>query len=75
LPFARYVAANGRDRDRDFIADGYPFREQGWYQRTVASPGGWWSEPYLNQTAGGVWMVTYNMPLRDPGRGARTRGM
>ena len=73
LPFARYVAANGRDRD--FIADGYPFREQGWYQRTVASPGGWWSEPYLNQTAGGVWMVTYNMPLRDPGRGARTRGM
>ncbi len=38
LPFARYVAANGRDRD--FIADGYPFREQGWYQRTVASPGG-----------------------------------
>ena len=36
LPFARYVAANGRDRD--FIADGYPFRAQGWYQRTVASP-------------------------------------
>ncbi|MEI2796195.1 SpoIIE family protein phosphatase [Pseudoxanthomonas sp. F11] len=72
-PFARYVAANGRDRD--FIADGYPFRAQGWYQRTVASPGGWWSEPYLNQTAGGVWMVTYNMPLRDPGRGALTRGM
>ncbi|MDR7068392.1 sigma-B regulation protein RsbU (phosphoserine phosphatase) [Pseudoxanthomonas japonensis] len=72
-PFARYVAAAGNDRD--FVADGYPFRDQGWYQRTVASPGGWWSEPYLNQTAGGVWMVTYNMPLREPGRGARTRGM
>ena len=73
MPFARYVAAAGNDRD--FIADGYPFRDQGWYQRTVASPGGWWSEPYINQTAGGVWMVTYNMPLREPGRGARTRGM
>ncbi|SDQ29755.1 sigma-B regulation protein RsbU (phosphoserine phosphatase) [Pseudoxanthomonas sp. CF385] len=73
VPFARYVAANGRDRD--LVADGYPYRTQGWYQRTVASPGGWWSEPYLNQTAGAVWMVTYNMPLRDPGRGARTRGM
>ena len=72
-PFARYVARNGRDRD--FVADGYPFRDQGWYQRTVASPGGWWSEPYLNRTAGDVWMVTYNMPLREPGRGARTRGM
>lgn len=73
VAFARYVASNGRDRD--FVADGYPFREQGWYQRTVASPAGWWSEPYLNQTAGRVWMVTYNMPLREPGRGARTRGM
>lgn len=71
--FARYIAANGRDRD--FVADGYPIRDQGWYQRTVASPAGWWSEPYLNNTAGGVWMVTYNMPLRDSGRGAVTRGM
>jgi len=71
--FARYVVRNGGDRD--FVADGYSFRDQGWYQRTVASPAGWWSEPYLNRTAGDVWMVTYNMPLREPGRGARTRGM
>ncbi|MEJ1097269.1 MULTISPECIES: SpoIIE family protein phosphatase [unclassified Pseudoxanthomonas] len=71
--FARYIAANGRDRD--LVADGYAFRDQGWYQRTVAAPAGWWSEPYLNETAGGVWMVTYNMPLRDPGQGATTRGM
>jgi sigma-B regulation protein RsbU (phosphoserine phosphatase) len=71
--FARYIAANGRDRD--FVADGYRFRDQGWYQRTVAAPAGWWSEPYLNETAGGVWMVTYNMPLRDPGQSATTRGM
>lgn len=72
-PFARYVAADGGDRD--FTADGYPFRDQGWYQRTVASPAGWWSEPYLNRTAGDIWMVTYNMPLREPGRRAHTRGM
>ena len=70
----KWLVANNA-LDHDFIAEGYAFRDQGWYQRTVASPGGWWSEPYLNQTAGGVWMVTYNMPLRDPGRGARTRGM
>ncbi|RZA29506.1 MAG: HAMP domain-containing protein, partial [Lysobacteraceae bacterium] len=72
-PFARYIALDGRDRD--FIADGYDYRAQAWYQRTLSSPGGWWSEPYLNQTAGQVWMVTYNLPLRPAGRGGATRGM
>lgn len=72
-PFARYVAVNGKDRD--FVADGYDYRAQPWFQRTLASPGGWWSEPYLNRTAGQVWMVAYNMPLRPSGRGAITRGM
>ena len=57
------------------MADGYDYHAQRWYQRTNSSPGGWWSEPYLNQTAGQVWMVTYNMPLRPAGRGADTRGM
>ncbi len=71
--FARYISAAGRDRD--FIADGYDYRAQGWYRRTVAAPGGWWSEPYVNQTAGGIWMVTYNRPLRPQGRGVTTRGM
>ncbi|MEO8365241.1 MAG: SpoIIE family protein phosphatase [Pseudoxanthomonas sp.] len=71
--FARYIATNGKDRD--FIADGYDYRAQAWYQRTLASPQGWWSEPYVNQTAGTVWMVTYNLPLRPAGRGATTRGM
>ncbi len=71
--FARYVASNGRDRD--FVRDGYDYRAQRWFQRTIAAPAGWWSEPYLNQTAGQVWMVTYNLPLRPRGRGVLTRGM
>lgn len=71
--YARYVAANGSDRD--FVADGYDFRAQGWYQRTLAAPDGWWSEPYRNRTAGDVWTVTYNVPLRPRGRGVHTRGM
>lgn len=72
-PFARYIAVSGRDRD--FIADRYDYRAQRWYRRTLSSPGGWWSAPYLNQTAGKVWMVTYNLPLRPAGRGGDTRGM
>ena len=72
-PFARYIAVDGNDRD--FIADRYDYRAQAWYQRTLSSPGGWWSEPYLNQTAGQVWMTTYNLPLRPAGRGSATRGM
>ncbi|MET0809200.1 MAG: SpoIIE family protein phosphatase [Pseudoxanthomonas sp.] len=71
--FARYIAADGRDRD--FLADGYDYRARPWFKRTLASPGGWWSEPYTNDTAGGTWSVTYNMPLRPSGRGATTRGM
>ena len=71
--FARYIAANGKDRD--FVAEGYDYKARAWYQRTLAAPGGWWSEPYVNRTAGDVWMVTYNMPLRPAGRGAATRGM
>ncbi|MEP6907603.1 MAG: cache domain-containing protein, partial [Pseudoxanthomonas sp.] len=72
-PFARYIAVEGKDRD--FIADGYDYGVQPWYQQTLSSPGGWWSEPYLNQTAGQVWMVTYNLPLRPTGRGGTTHGM
>lgn len=71
--YVRYVGADGRDRD--FIADGFDYRAQGWYQRTLSAPDGWWSEPYRNHTAGDVWMVTYNRPLRPSGRGVMTRGM
>jgi sigma-B regulation protein RsbU (phosphoserine phosphatase) len=71
--FARYISAYGKDRD--FIADGYDYRARAWYQRTLSAQGGWWSEPYLSQTGGTVWMVTYNLPLRPSGRGATTRGM
>ena len=71
--FARYISANAKDRD--FIADGYDYRARDWYRRTLSAQGGWWSEPYLSQTGGSVWMVTYNLPLRPSGRGATTRGM
>jgi sigma-B regulation protein RsbU (phosphoserine phosphatase) len=75
LPYARYISARGPQRDRDFVADGFDYRRQGWYQRTLTAPDGWWSEPYRNETAGGVWMVTYNRPLRPRGKGVTTRGM
>ncbi|WP_149196159.1 SpoIIE family protein phosphatase [Luteimonas suaedae] len=68
--FVRYIAATGNDRD--FVADGYDYRAQAWYRRTLATADGWWSEPYLNETAGRVWTVTYNLPLRArDGGGAR----
>jgi len=73
LGYARYIAADGKDRD--LLADGYDYRSKAWYQRTLASRDGWWSEPYRNQTAGGVWMVTYNLPLRPTARGGSARGM
>jgi len=51
--------------DRDMLADGYDVRAQAWYQRTLAAEKPWWSDPYFNETAGGLWMVTLNVPLRD----------
>jgi len=72
VAFVRYIAVNGNDRD--FVADGYDYHAQAWYRRTLAATNGWWSEPYLNETAGRVWMVTYNLPLRADGDGA-ARGM
>ena len=65
--YARYVGEHGRLRD--FVADGYDYRAQPWHQRTLAATQGWWSEPYLNRTAGDVWMATYNVPLPPPARG------
>ncbi|MBO9715410.1 MAG: hypothetical protein J7507_01000, partial [Pseudoxanthomonas sp.] len=65
--YARYVGEQGRLRD--FIVDGYDYHAQGWYQRTLGATQGWWSEPYLNRTAGDVWMATYNLPLPPPARG------
>lgn len=51
--------------DRDMLADGYDLRGQSWYQATLAAQGPWWSDPYFNETAGGTWMTTLNLPLRD----------
>lgn len=70
--FAHYLGNDGRQRD--FVADDYDYRVQAWYRRTLAAKEGWWSEPYLNETAGRVWMVTYNLPLPPRVDGA-PRGM
>lgn len=60
--------------DRDMLATGYDVFSKDWYQRTVRGDASWWSEPYFNESAGGRWMATLNLPLRDPYR-QRTVGM
>lgn len=65
-PLAYYAGNDRRSMpDRDMLADGYDVRAQGWYRATLAAQGPWWSDPYFNETAGGTWMVTLNLPLRD----------
>lgn len=59
--------------DRDLLAAAYDVRAQSWYRRTLAADAPWWSEPYFNETAGGRWMTTLNMPLR--GRDGARLGM
>ncbi|RPE81432.1 SpoIIE family protein phosphatase [Vulcaniibacterium tengchongense] len=61
-------------QDVDLVATGYDVFDKPWYRRTVAGRTPWWSEPYFNETAGGRWMTTLNLPLHDPYRG-RNIGM
>jgi sigma-B regulation protein RsbU (phosphoserine phosphatase) len=64
-PMAYYVGVQSRGvPDRDLIASAYDVEAQAWYRRTLAANEPWWSEPYFNETAGGRWMSTLNMPLR-----------
>lgn len=73
-PLAYYVGIAARGvPDRDLLADGYDVAGRDWYQRTLQATSPWWSEPYFNETAGGRYMTTLNLPLRD--RDARRIGM
>lgn len=64
-PMSYYAGVRKRGvADRDLLATGYDVRGQDWYRRTLAADAPWWSEPYFNETAGGRWMTTLNMPLR-----------
>ena len=73
-PLAHYVGIATRGvPDRDLLADGYDLVGREWYQRTLQASAPWWSEPYFNETAGGRYMTTLNLPLRD--REGRRIGM
>ena len=73
-PLAHYVGIAARGvPDRDLLADGYDLAGREWYQRTLQATSPWWSEPYFNETAGGRYMTTLNLPLRD--REGRRIGM
>ncbi len=73
-PLAYYVGIAARGvPDRDLLADGYDIAGRDWYQRTLKATSPWWSEPYFNETAGGRYMTTLNLPLRD--RDAKRIGM
>jgi sigma-B regulation protein RsbU (phosphoserine phosphatase) len=47
----------------DFVATGYRYWEQAWYQRTLGQRERWWSEPYFNDAAGGIDTITFDRPL------------
>ena len=64
-PYAVHVSLQGKaTRERNLATPEYDYRAQVWYQRSLRTEAAWLSAPYLNDTAGGVWVVTYNVPLR-----------
>ncbi len=64
-PFAEHVSRQGNtSRRRSLATPEFDYRAQDWYQRSLRDAASWWSDPYLNDTAGGVWVVSYNVPLK-----------
>ncbi|HQY37393.1 MAG TPA: SpoIIE family protein phosphatase [Pseudomonadota bacterium] len=64
-PYAVHVSLQGKaTRERNLATPEYDYRAQDWYQRSLRTEAAWLSAPYLNDTSGGVWVVTYNVPLR-----------
>lgn len=57
----------------DFVATGYRYWEQAWYQRTLGQRERWWSDPYFNDAAGGIDTITFDRPLI--GASGRSLGM
>lgn len=61
---AFYVGVEERGSvDSDMIATGYDFDTQDWYRQTRSVDAEWWSDPYFNETAGGRWVSTLNLPI------------
>jgi sigma-B regulation protein RsbU (phosphoserine phosphatase) len=63
--YAVHVSLQGKaTRQRNLATSEYDYRTQDWYQRSLLTETPWLSAPYLNDTSGGVWVVTYNVPLK-----------
>ncbi len=56
--------SNGRTGERDLAGADYRYWEQDWNRRPRMAELASWSDPYFNETAGGMDMVTFNVPLR-----------
>jgi sigma-B regulation protein RsbU (phosphoserine phosphatase) len=65
-PYAVHVSSQGKSpRQRNLATPDYDYRTQDWYQRSLRTDeAAWLSAPYLNDTSGGIWVVTYNVPLK-----------
>ena len=74
-PWARYVGKQGRGlAESDLVARGLDVVAQPWFRDTLAANRARWSAPYFNDTAGGRWMITLNLPLPADATGDQ-RGM
>lgn len=60
----RRYDGSGDFHTQPMLKDGYDYRDQPWWKRTVGAGDAWWSEPYRNAATGERMFVTYNRPIR-----------
>jgi sigma-B regulation protein RsbU (phosphoserine phosphatase) len=70
-----YFRGAERIERQDLAAPTYRYWEKDWYTDAMRSGRPSWSQPYFDEGGGGVWMVTYTVPIGLPGAAPRLRGV
>jgi phosphoserine phosphatase RsbU/P len=61
--------------EADLARTSPPYWERRWYTAAIGASGPVWSEPYVDEAAGGAAIVTYSVPLARPGAPGRAIGV
>ena len=49
----------------DLAEPSYNIQTQDWLTAPLAVDAGVWTDPYFDEGGGGIWMITYSVPVRD----------
>ncbi|MBQ7195553.1 MAG: SpoIIE family protein phosphatase, partial [Bacteroidales bacterium] len=60
-----FKSEDGSLRFSSLATEEYDYPNQEWFVKALDSPGGYWSEPYVDVGGGDILMTTFSMPIFD----------